>query len=572
MRNRRIRMSTFLRLIGAVSVFTVSASVDTAFAGMIGDLYEIPFATVAPVIDGEMDPVWHNAGQVFQRSYTNGSIAPDDFTDLMGWSRVMWDCDNLYLLLYSQDDVIQDVHANSWERDCWEVYFDGDNSKTEGAYDNVNDMQLRFGHAYTDASQIDAQSYFGRDGVEFVNLDNPPEAPSGWMLEIKLPLAGIQVEPVAYSLIGFELQQNDNDGTARDHISKWWCLEGDPSWNNASTFGTAILTSRPIGESLEIPVTWVPPVIDGTLDSWYEMAAPFQQNSFDNVGSPGNWPDSYEDMFARSWTAWDADNFYLFIECWDDIIQDTHANSWERDCFEVYFDGDNSKIEGAYDNVNDMQLRFGHAYTDASQIDAQSYFGRDGVEFVNVDTDLGWNLEIKLPLAGIFLEPVGGSEFGFEIQGNDNDGTGRDAISKWWTEVGDPSWNNASTFGTAYLSFPRGGFKESGNRHIAEKSPYDCPQAVDGGSIPIHGFSLHANFPNPFNPQTRIGFEIPANEWVRLSVYDSFGREVAVPVDGAQAPGWHEVVFDGSGMPSGVYFCKLRTRNQMLVRKMMLVK
>jgi hypothetical protein len=542
-------MRSMAKVLIAVSCLVLATG---AFAGMIGDLYEIPMATVAPVIDGEMDAVWHNCGQVFQRTYTNGTTAPDDFSDLMGWSRVMWDNENIYLLLYTQDDVIQDVHANTYERDSWEVYFDGDNSKTVGAYDNVNDLQIRFGHGALDVAALEAQSYWGRDGVEFAVVDNPAEAPSGWMTEIKLPLAGIFVEPVAGSLIGFELQQNDNDGTARESVSKWWVAEGDPSWNNASTFGTAILTSRPIGETLEIPTTNTPAVIDGELDAWYENAAPFQQNSFDNVGSPGNWPDSYEDSFARSWAAWDADNFYVFIEAWDDIIQDTHANSWERDCFEVYFDGDNSKTDGAYDNVNDMQLRFGHAYTDASQIDAASYFGRDGVEFVNVDTDLGWNLEIKLPLTGIFLEPVAGTEFGFEIQGNDNDATARDAITKWWTEVGDPSWNNASTFGTAYLS-PR-------------------LVAVDEKAPVARNFSLNQNYPNPFNPTTTVPFSLKSAGKVRLSVFDMMGKEIAVLVDGIMPAGSHTAQFSANNMSSGIYFCKLQTADNVMTTKMTLVK
>jgi hypothetical protein len=542
-------MRSMAKVLIAVSCLVLATG---AFAGMIGDLYEIPMATVAPVIDGEMDAVWHNCGQVFQRTYTNGTTAPDDFSDLMGWSRVMWDNENIYLLLYTQDDVIQDVHANTYERDSWEVYFDGDNSKTVGAYDNVNDLQIRFGHGALDVAALEAQSYWGRDGVEFAVVDNPAEAPSGWMTEIKLPLAGIFVEPVAGSLIGFELQQNDNDGTARESVSKWWVAEGDPSWNNASTFGTAILTSRPIGETLEIPTTNTPAVIDGELDAWYENAAPFQQNSFDNVGSPGNWPDSYEDSFARSWAAWDADNFYVFIEAWDDIIQDTHANSWERDCFEVYFDGDNSKTDGAYDNVNDMQLRFGHAYTDASQIDAASYFGRDGVEFVNVDTDLGWNLEIKLPLTGIFLEPVAGTEFGFEIQGNDNDATARDAITKWWTEVGDPSWNNASTFGTAYLS-PR-------------------LVAVDEKAPVARNFGLNQNYPNPFNPTTTVPFSLKSAGKVRLSVFDMMGKEIAVLVDGIMPAGSHTAQFSANNMSSGIYFCKLQTADNVMTTKMTLVK
>jgi len=536
----------------AVSCLVLAAG---AFAGMLGDLYEIPKTSVAPTIDGVMDPVWHNVGEVFQRTYTNGTAAPDDFTDLMGWSRLMYDNDNMYVLLYTQDDVIQDVHANTYERDSWEIYFDGDNSKVVGAYDNVNDLQIRLGHAVTDVANLEAQSYWGRDGVEYAVLDNPAEAPSGWMTEVKFPLAGIFVEPVANSIIGFELQQNDNDGTARESVSKWWVSEGDPSWNNASTFGEAILTDRPIGETLEIPFTAVPPVIDGVWEAGvWEQAVPFQLNSFDNGGSPGNWPDNYNDEFGRFWAASDANNFYFFAEAWDDIIQDVHANTYERDCFEVYFDGDNSKAT-AYDALNDMQLRFGHWAAAAADIDgATTYFTRDDVEFVNVDTDLGWNLEVKLPLSAIQVEQVAGGEFGFEAQMNDNDGTARDAVSKWWTEVGDPSWNNASGWGTAYTS------GRIINSAVDEKAPI------------AKTFGLSHNYPNPFNPTTTIPYNLKNSGKVRLSVYDMMGKEVAVLVDGIMTAGSYSAEFSGSNLSSGIYFCKLQTADNVMTTKMTLVK
>ncbi|MBN2200932.1 T9SS type A sorting domain-containing protein, partial [bacterium] len=213
---------------------------------------------------------------------------------------------------------------------------------------------------------------------------------------------------------------------------------------------------------------------------------------------------------------------------------------------------DNSKTDGAYDNVNDMQLRFGHAYTDASEIDAQSYFGRDGVEFINYDTDLGWNLEVKLPLAGIFLEPVADSEFGFEIQGNDNDATAREHITKWWTEVGDPSWNNASTFGTAFLS-PR-------------------PVAVDEKAPVARNFGLSQNYPNPFNPTTTVPYSLKSAGKVRLSVFDMMGREVAVLADGIMPAGSHTAQFTANNLSSGIYFCKLQTADNVMTTKMTLVK
>jgi len=524
-----------------------------AFAGMLGDLYEIPKTSVVPTIDGVMDPVWHNVGEVFQRTYTNGTQPPDDFSDLMGWSRLMWDDNNMYVLLYTQDDIIQDVHANTYERDSWEIYFDGDNSKGT-AYDGVNDLQIRLGHAVTDVASLEAQSYWGRDGVEYAVVDNPAEAPSGWLTEVKLPLAGIFVEPVANSIIGFELQQNDNDGSARESTSKWWVAEGDPSWNNASTFGEAILTDRPISEALEVPKTLTAPVIDGAMEAGvWEYAVPFQLNSFDNGGSPGNWPDNYTDDFGRFWIASDDANLYLFCEAWDDIIQDVHANTYERDSFEVYFDGDNSKGT-SYDALNDMQLRFGHWAAANADIDgATTYFVRDNVEFVQVDTDLGWNLEVKFPVDAIQLEPVVGSEFGFEAQMNDNDGSARDAVSKWWTEVGDPSWNNASGWGTAYFS----------GRLI---------NAVDDKAPVAKSFGISQNYPNPFNPTTTIPFSLKSSGQVRLSVFDMMGKEVAVLVDGIMTAGSHTAQFSGSNLSSGIYFCKLQSADNVMTTKMTLVK
>jgi len=544
-------MRSMAKVLIAVSCLVLATG---AFAGMLGDLYEIPKTAVAPTIDGVMDPIWHNVGEVFQRSYTNGATVPDGYADLMGWSRYMYDDNNMYVLLYTQDDIIVDTHANTYERDSWEIYFDGDDSKGT-SYDGVNDLQIRLGHAVSDVANLEAQSYWGRDGVEYAVLDNPAEAPSGWMTEVKLPLAGIFVEPVANSIIGFELQQNDNDGTSRESISKWWVSEGDPSWNNASTFGDAILTDRTVTEDLgvmKLPAGAVAPVIDGIFDPIYEAnATPGQQNSFDNGGNPGNWPDSYEDNFARWWVTYDDNNFYAFLEAWDDIVIDAHANTYERDSFEVYFDGDNSK-GASYDNVNDMQLRFGHWASTPDQIDAQSYFGRDGVEFVNFDTPMGWNCEIKLPFAGILCEPVLDSEFGFEVQQNDNDGTARDEVTKWWTEVGDPSWNNASGWGTAMFQAARTGVEEQAQ--VAKS------------------FGLSQNYPNPFNPVTTIPYSLKTSGKVRLSVYDMMGKEIAVLVDGIRPAGSYTAAFSGSNLSSGIYFCKLQTADNVMTTKMTLVK
>lgn len=87
-------------------------------------------------------------------------------------------------------------------------------------------------------------------------------------------------------------------------------------------------------------------------------------------------------------------------------------------------------------------------------------------------------------------------------------------------------------------------------------------------------FSLHQNFPNPFNPSTKIKFEIPArgNDPVQFKVYDILGREVRTLVNENLKPGIYKVEFNASELPSGVYFYKIQAGEFTDTKKMILVK
>ena len=91
-------------------------------------------------------------------------------------------------------------------------------------------------------------------------------------------------------------------------------------------------------------------------------------------------------------------------------------------------------------------------------------------------------------------------------------------------------------------------------------------------------FSLSQNYPNPFNPTTTIKFTIPSVETTRrvvstkLVVYDILGREVKTLLNKPMQPGQYEVQFDGSDLPSGVYFYRLTSGEFTQARKMLLLK
>jgi CubicO group peptidase (beta-lactamase class C family) len=97
--------------------------------------------------------------------------------------------------------------------------------------------------------------------------------------------------------------------------------------------------------------------------------------------------------------------------------------------------------------------------------------------------------------------------------------------------------------------------------------------AVDGAVAEMPGqYQLLQNYPNPFNPTTVLRYEVPVAGDVRLAVFDMLGREVAVLVNERKTPGSYSVIFDASGLSSGVYFCRLRGYDVVQSRRMMLVR
>ena len=86
-------------------------------------------------------------------------------------------------------------------------------------------------------------------------------------------------------------------------------------------------------------------------------------------------------------------------------------------------------------------------------------------------------------------------------------------------------------------------------------------------------FELLQNFPNPFNPETRIKYQIfKSNSHVRLVIYDALGNEVVTLVNGVQREGSYEVSFNSENLSTGIYLYKLYADGLTETKKMILVK
>jgi len=85
-------------------------------------------------------------------------------------------------------------------------------------------------------------------------------------------------------------------------------------------------------------------------------------------------------------------------------------------------------------------------------------------------------------------------------------------------------------------------------------------------------YLLEQNFPNPFNPHTKIKFSIPKRELVSLKIYDITGREVKTLVKEVLEAGVHVYNFNPENLSSGAYFYRLETNNYTSIRKMIFIK
>lgn len=85
-------------------------------------------------------------------------------------------------------------------------------------------------------------------------------------------------------------------------------------------------------------------------------------------------------------------------------------------------------------------------------------------------------------------------------------------------------------------------------------------------------FSLSQNYPNPFNPSTTIKFALPTASNVKITIYNTIGKEVATLVNGTMEAGTHSAIWNASNNASGMYFFKLEAGNFTATKKMMLIK
>lgn len=165
------------------------------------------------------------------------------------------------------------------------------------------------------------------------------------------------------------------------------------------------------------------------------------------------------------------------------------------------------------------------------------------------------------------------NNYGFEIERKRFTDTENDA----WQRIGFVSGSGNSNATRAYTfhdNLPLAPSQVYRLKQIDNDGSFTySPEAVLNNYFIATDFTLHQNFPNPFNPSTTIRFSLPQETQVTLIVYSPYGETVAVLLEGQSIEaGEHQINFNADNLSSGVYLYKMFSSDRVISRKMTILK
>lgn len=178
-----------------------------------------------PVIDGEVDPIWHQTPALpldrYQTAWHGAS----------GTARVLWDHEHLYVLVQVTDEQLDRSASSPWEQDSIEVFIDENNAKTT-SYE-ADDGQYRVNYVN--------EPTFNPAGIGAGFASSARVEGTAYTVEVQIPFRTIR--PEEGTTIGFDVQINDARDGVRQSIATWNDLTGN-GWQDPSVFGHLTLVTE----------------------------------------------------------------------------------------------------------------------------------------------------------------------------------------------------------------------------------------------------------------------------------------------------------------------------------------
>ena len=310
-----------------------------------------------------------------------------------------------------------------------------------------------------------------------------PPFNSNWPASLFLSMDEVAIDSVAFDFLSQQWPEHalGNEGV-QDYLHEMALANNPPSgtvydpehdgvamvsqgvhehWNNVTqkqytrNIGTGdgidllYVTGDPT-ENAAVQKTYMPLVIDGAVDTVW-AGAPIQ--ALNNVVLGAGAISGPDDLSASFRALYDDTNLYLLVGVTDDNLVHDGLLWDDDDGVALMIDGDYSR-GASYDGANDFELGFRWndltiaTGTDSAPVPA-------GAEFAIVETDGGYRLEVKLPLAKLGITPGYGRLFGLDVHINDDDDGGpRDGKMAWWATAGN-SEPYPNAFGAGRLEGPQ---------------------------------------------------------------------------------------------------------------------
>jgi len=252
---------------------------------------------------------------------------------------------------------------------------------------------------------------------------------------------------------------------------------------------------------------------------------------------------------------------------------------------DIYFKNENEGIMSARFSFIFRTINGGKKWIQDRIIKKGPQYNFNKVSFVNDSVGyIGGEIVFKTTNFGLSWDSVGGVPYGFdeayciEFADEQTGYSGGTTGTLFKTSDGGQTWlqQQVSQFGQGFfrsiytyndsIVWAVGNgkilFTDNGGLTKVEQISSDMPD----------DFRLYQNFPNPFNPKTKIMFDIKKTGNVTLEIYDALGRKIYTLINERKYQGSYEVNLEFPSLNSGVYFYKLYTENFSKTMKMLLLK
>lgn len=190
--------------------------------------------------------------------------------------------------------------------------------------------------------------------------------------------------------------------------------------------------AKPVGKTLNVHMGT--PTIDGDMDDAYQATDAIKTE----VVSMGKAP-----VVGEARLLWDADFLYVFVNVKDPVLHATNANAWEQDSAEFFIDQTNSKATSYRSGCSQIRVNYKNAVSGSSGVPAKNFKSAAKV------VDGGYDVEVAIPLDKV--QGAEGNLMGFDLQVNDDGGSGSRTGIIAWNDSSNTDWQNPSKFGTITL-------------------------------------------------------------------------------------------------------------------------